>query len=676
MTSPASTQGKKPFTNSWAVIIGIDQYSEGIPLLNNAVNDAEDVAKILKDVHGYEKEFKLTDGAAVKKQLAVLFDETLPKEVGENDRVFVYWAGHGVKTKGDGGPDGFLLPHDAILNDQSTYFSMTRLHDALINLKCRHLLVVLDTCFSGAFRWSGTRAVGGLDQEKRKITGGEYQRFVATAAWQAISSASQDQLAADVPSRLDRGGDVGDNSPFAAFLLKALAEKSVADYTNDGVVTVQELYLYITSMLKEGQKPQLWPLKKHDTGEFIFTVGKHDFDPPPELAATTNPWVGLTSYIESQAGIFFGRQTQTENLLKLVEANPRNPLTAVFARTNVGKLPLVEDELVPKLTEKGWRAVPVTLERGVSPLTALRMALRMAVDPKRPRPVPDDDLDRSEIEILVKGLLEPDPKSGPNSEKPKVVLVVDQFQEVLDSEAGSTASPPPSAFGPQKVTFLRLLNKLLKENDRLHLVAAVRSDEPNTLQLPAFSEPEDGLTLLAECWENALEGLGQETSNKPCSISVGLRNPVTVVFGPSGVGKSSLIQAGLVPNLKKNNWHVVPVIRPGQSPLKALLEALKAMDTGPSDGNGPASFELPPTTWPTPSPAGSNGATCTRSAPAATGPPSWPAPGSWRTSCGTSTSASTCSSGPGSRVELSAHPWRSCRARWRDPGAFRGRVLA
>ncbi|MEM6599278.1 MAG: caspase family protein, partial [Cyanobacteria bacterium P01_C01_bin.69] len=58
---------------------------------------------------------------------------------------------------------------------------------------------------------------------------------------------------------------------------------------------------------------------------------------------------------------------------------------------------------------------------------------------------------------------------------------------------------------------------------------------------------------------------------------------LTVVLGPSGTGKSSLVRAGLLPALQKDSeqaWHILPVIRPGESPLKALAQALLSLQAG------------------------------------------------------------------------------------------------
>jgi PAS domain S-box-containing protein len=51
------------------------------------------------------------------------------------------------------------------------------------------------------------------------------------------------------------------------------------------------------------------------------------------------------------------------------------------------------------------------------------------------------------------------------------------------------------------------------------------------------------------------------------------RNPLAVVVGPSGVGKSSLVIAGLMPALERDGWNTT-LFRPGLLPFDALAKAI------------------------------------------------------------------------------------------------------
>jgi hypothetical protein len=57
------------------------------------------------------------------------------------------------------------------------------------------------------------------------------------------------------------------------------------------------------------------------------------------------------------------------------------------------------------------------------------------------------------------------------------------------------------------------------------------------------------------------------------------KQPLVVVTGPSGVGKSSLVNAGLVPNLHDEGW-LASIVRPGGMPFDALAEVLLKIEQG------------------------------------------------------------------------------------------------
>ena len=97
------------YDNSYALIIGIDKY-ENVSNLDYAVKDAESVEKLLNDKFKFpaknittllNEEATLSN---VKKSL-----EDISSSAKENDRVLIFFAGHGeTEDLPDGGEMGYL----------------------------------------------------------------------------------------------------------------------------------------------------------------------------------------------------------------------------------------------------------------------------------------------------------------------------------------------------------------------------------------------------------------------------------------------------------------------------------------------------------------------------------------------------------------------------------------
>lgn len=129
------------FARSLAVVIGINQYENGISLLQTAVNDAGEIARILEQEHKYDKVWLLLDGQASLQALQQLLNQELLQSVQPDHRLLFYFAGHGIALNGEDGPEGFLIPQDAKLGDTKSYLPMALLQTRLNDLPCRHFLV-------------------------------------------------------------------------------------------------------------------------------------------------------------------------------------------------------------------------------------------------------------------------------------------------------------------------------------------------------------------------------------------------------------------------------------------------------------------------------------------------------------------------------------------------------
>ena len=350
------------FDRNLAVIIGINDYQEqlGIKKLKAARPDAEKLDKILYK-QGYEVDL-LVDEQATFDGITNFLTITLPEKIKTDGRVrlLFYFAGHGTTPQDEEGEAGYLIPQDAEPSNRDKFLSMRWVHDALTKLSCHHLLIILDCCFAGAFRFT-TRHFGIIPEE---ISKQRYDRYIKHRAWQVITSAAHDQRAVDI--LWDNRGISEDSihSPFAEALFKAL-EKQAADYTKDGITTATELYLYLNDVLlnqnpDKPQVPRFWPLKEHDKGEFIFLTGDFDQDKLPEAPAlneNNNPYRGLESFDEAHSKFFFGREELVVELKQHLYL-PARPFTVVLGVSGSGKSSLVKAGLIPKLREDNetkWR---------------------------------------------------------------------------------------------------------------------------------------------------------------------------------------------------------------------------------------------------------------------------------------------------------------------------------
>ena len=257
-SKPAATE-KIPVTtayqNSWAVVIGIDDYVKW-PKLQYAARDAQAIREMLVSRFGFSSErvLTLTNGEATRNNIMALFHDRLGHaELKRDDRVFVFFAGHGATQKLSSGRSlGYIIPVDSDPKQiGSDAIPMTDLQNIAESLNAKHVLFVMDACYSGL---GLTR--GGTSQFLR-----ENARRIGR---QMLTAGGADQLVAD-------GGPNG-HSVFTWTLLQGLAGK--ADLNGDGLITATELAAYVAPAVSgiSQQTPAFGSLPGSEGGEFVFEV--------------------------------------------------------------------------------------------------------------------------------------------------------------------------------------------------------------------------------------------------------------------------------------------------------------------------------------------------------------------------------------------------------------------
>lgn len=136
--------------NNFALVIGVEKYSNELPDAQFAERDAQSMKAHLLALGYPERNIKLLQGSrAVRSSLEAYLEDWLPKNVKAEGTVFVYFSGHGAPDPESG--QAYLVPWDgdpAYLS--RTAYPLKRLYTSLNALKAKRVLVALDSCFSGA----------------------------------------------------------------------------------------------------------------------------------------------------------------------------------------------------------------------------------------------------------------------------------------------------------------------------------------------------------------------------------------------------------------------------------------------------------------------------------------------------------------------------------------------
>lgn len=245
---------KPHYARHWALIIGINAYTRTAPL-GYARQDAEKFAALLQSAFGFPAEgiTLLLDGQATQATIREAYQGLTRDIVGPDDRVVVFFAGHGATRSGHRGEVGFLVPVDGDPADTATLIRWDELSRGADLIAAKHILFVLDACFGGLI----------LQRSAPPGTSRFLKQMLQRHTRQVLTAGKADEVVADA------GGPRPGHSMFTGHLLDALEGNAASP---DGVVSAHNVMAYVCDRVAKDARSDQTPHCGHldGDGDFIF----------------------------------------------------------------------------------------------------------------------------------------------------------------------------------------------------------------------------------------------------------------------------------------------------------------------------------------------------------------------------------------------------------------------
>ncbi len=235
---------------SYALVVGIAKYKnlpEGAQL-SFPNRDAEDVYTTLISAEGgqfpAENVHKLIDDKATIANVRHELEVWLPSVTKDDDRVLIYFAGHGFISGGK----GYMATYDVSLKDiANTAYPMQQMGEQIGGkIKGKWKVLVTDACHSGAITPESDRA-----QVASTLLDLQKSLFSITASRDREQSFESDQFG-------------GGHGVFTYYVIKGM--QGEADTDGDGVVSADELGEYVHTQVRLATQAAQNPT--YDRGSF------------------------------------------------------------------------------------------------------------------------------------------------------------------------------------------------------------------------------------------------------------------------------------------------------------------------------------------------------------------------------------------------------------------------
>lgn len=246
----AKSQQNLEIGKYYAFIIGIDKFQGEWSPLQNAVNDAKSLKRILEEKYHFDHIKTLYDEEATRDNIMKAF-EWLMDTLTDNDNLLIFYSGHG--SYNEQMDRGFWVPVDAREKKMHLYISNEEIRTFMAGIRSKHTLLVTDACFSGDIFRGKTLTIPYENSTKY------YNKVYSLTSRKALTSGGLEPVQ-------DRGRE--GHSVFGYYLLKAL------EINTNRFMDANELYnsIKIPVINNSEQTPLYNPVYNtgDEGGQFIF----------------------------------------------------------------------------------------------------------------------------------------------------------------------------------------------------------------------------------------------------------------------------------------------------------------------------------------------------------------------------------------------------------------------
>ena len=243
------------YYKSWGVVIGVENYLLA-PKIPGVVDDAKAVAQALRKL-GFEEVVELYDKDASLRRLQQTLVDFLPRKVGRQDRLVIYFAGHAGVTQDSFGKEmGYLVPWDAQVGNVSKSLTFQDLKEFALRNASKHTLLLFNVAVRG---WEVSVAQP-LSLEGRSSPEDDTEK-----------RAVQLLTAGDKGEPLSRDQD---RSLFVRTLVKGLSGE--ADLDKNGWLMASEVGQYVKQQIQAQTKGTQHPIfaQMEGDGDTILVEGR------------------------------------------------------------------------------------------------------------------------------------------------------------------------------------------------------------------------------------------------------------------------------------------------------------------------------------------------------------------------------------------------------------------